>query len=108
MTAAAQQRWLRASVYWHDAQGQGSLREVRLPAPASVGDAVHASGLQLPDSSWQHPGGALRLAVAGRACAACDPLCDGDRVDITRPLRLEPNEARRLRAAAARRRRAGA
>ena len=94
---------LRVSVYWQDARGDGALRELCLPVGATAGDAVRASGLQdlLPDSSWQSAGGALRLALHGRACLPTRVLDDGDRVDITRALQLDPKEARRLRARAA-------
>ncbi len=95
---------LRVQVYWQDAQGRAALRTLQLAAGATAGDAVRASGLQhlLPDASWEQPGGSLRLAVHGRACAPQQALRDGDRVDITRALRIDPKEARRLRARAAR------
>jgi putative ubiquitin-RnfH superfamily antitoxin RatB of RatAB toxin-antitoxin module len=41
--------------------------------------------------------GALTVAVWGRAAAPDRVLDDGDRVEIVRPLKVDPKEARRLR-----------
>jgi len=60
---------------------------VQLPAGATVSDAVAASGLQ---------GDAY--GVYGEKVAGSHPLKDGDRVEIYRPLRADPKEARRRRA----------
>ena len=103
---------LRASVYWHDAQGRAWLRDVRLPAGSTLGDAVRASGLEprLAEAAPDAPDGtaaSLRLAVFGRLREAGEALCDGDRVDITRELLVDPKQARRLRAASLRARRRG-
>jgi hypothetical protein len=38
------------------------------------------------------------IGIWGRACAPGTLLADGDRVEIYRPLTMDPNEARRLRA----------
>jgi putative ubiquitin-RnfH superfamily antitoxin RatB of RatAB toxin-antitoxin module len=61
---------------------------VSLPAGATVGDAVRASGL----------GGEGKYGVFGKPRRADDPLADGDRVEIYRPLVVDPKEARRRRA----------
>jgi len=99
---------LRCSVFWSDGAGGELLRELELPAGATLADAVLASGIaaRLPDASWREPAGALRLAVWGRLRDAGEALHDGDRVDVTRPLRIDPKEARRLRARGAERRKA--
>ena len=91
---------LRCSVFWSDGSGNDCLREFEMPAGATLGDAVAASGIAAlqADSSWRQPEGALRLAVWGRPRQAVDALHDGDRVDVTRDLRIDPKEARRLRA----------
>ena len=67
-----------------------------LPAPATALDAIRASGL-----FERHPGlglGEPLIGIWGRACALEAVLADGDRVEIYRPLTMDPNEARRLRA----------
>jgi putative ubiquitin-RnfH superfamily antitoxin RatB of RatAB toxin-antitoxin module len=92
---------LRVEVFWQPEQGPAQLRQLCLPAGASLADAVRASAIVLPDASWETAGGALRLAVFGVLKPATAALHDGDRVDVTRGLRVDPKEARRRRARAA-------
>jgi putative ubiquitin-RnfH superfamily antitoxin RatB of RatAB toxin-antitoxin module len=69
---------------------------VMLPPGAKVRDAVLASGIL-----ERHPEidlGRQKLGVYGKAVAASAPLADGDRVEVYRPLELDPKEARRRRA----------
>lgn len=93
---------LRASVFWHDGHGTAQLRDVWLPAGATLADAVRASGLEpaFGGARWQGDGATLRLAVFGSLRDPASALRDGDRVDVTRALRVDPKEARRLRARA--------
>ncbi len=75
--------------------GRAFLRAVTLPAGATVADAVAASGLV---AAW--PGVTVaddRLGVFGRRVASRQVLRDGDRVEVYRPLVLDPKEARRRR-----------
>ena len=69
---------------------------VELPAGAKVLDAVRASGIveRHPDIDLQ----SYRLGIYGRVVAADAPLASGDRVEIYRPLAMDPKEARRRRA----------
>ncbi|MFU1911865.1 RnfH family protein [Bordetella hinzii] len=86
------------------------MRELTLPAGATLADAVAASGFgeDFPGiDPWQHG-----VGVYGRRGQAHTPLADGDRVEIYRPLTFDPKESRRRRAehrrlAAGRRRPAG-
>ena len=76
------------------------LVTVDLAAGASVRDAVWASGL-----ADEFPGIDIErapLGVFGRACAGDTVLRAGDRVEIYRPLQIDPKEARRKRASGAR------
>jgi uncharacterized protein len=67
---------------------------LELPAAATVRDALSASGVL-----ERHPGiELLRIGIFGRPVSADAPLADGDRVEIYRPLALDPKEARRARA----------
>lgn len=66
---------------------------VELVEPATVDDAVAASGLPLE--------GIDGYAVYGVRAAGGRALRDGDRVELLRPLLLDPKEARRRRAARA-------
>jgi putative ubiquitin-RnfH superfamily antitoxin RatB of RatAB toxin-antitoxin module len=69
---------------------------VELPAGAKVLDAVRASGIveRHPDIDLKK----CRLGIYGKVVAADAPLASGDRVEIYRPLALDPKEARRRRA----------
>lgn len=65
-----------------------------LPVGATAADAVRASGVL-----ERHPGIANpKLGIYGRTVAAGTRLSDGDRVEVYRPLLVEPKEARRQRA----------
>ena len=95
-----QEGWIDVQVFWAPAQGSPQLRSVRLPAGANLADAVVASGLDvaLPNASWRESGGALRLAVHGVLRQADAILRGGERIDITRALKVDPKDARRQRA----------
>jgi uncharacterized protein len=70
--------------------------ELELPAGATIGAALQASGLlaEHPEINWAAGFG---LAIYGTAADVTHPLSAGDRVEIVRPLVVEPNEARRRR-----------
>jgi len=63
---------------------------VQLPAGATVRDAVAAAGIAADSRA---------LGIFGKRVRADAPLADGDRVEIYRPLLLDPKERRRQRAA---------
>ncbi len=67
-----------------------------LPAGASAGDALKASGFGLPDDD-------AGLAVHGERVTVATALNDGDRLEVLRPLETDPKESRRRRAAGAKR-----
>lgn len=71
---------------------------VALDPGATVARAIRESGLaeEFPEID---PGGRNPVGVFGRHCRLDDRVRDGDRVEIYRPLRADPREARRLRAA---------
>jgi hypothetical protein len=69
---------------------------LELRAGATAADAVRASGLL-----ERHPEidlGRHRIGIYGRVVAQQAQLADGDRVEVYRPLRMDPKEARRRRA----------
>ena len=73
--------------------GETDAVTVRLPSGATAADALRASGL-----IEKHRGIAdARIGIYGKVVAADTPLADGDRVEIYRPLALDPKEARRRR-----------
>lgn len=86
--------------------GPVDLSRLHLPAGATLAQAVEASGVV-----QRHPvlaqGGGAGHGIWGRLASAQQQLQDGDRVELYRPLRLEPKEARRERQRVQRRQRGG-
>ncbi len=79
----------------------GAVQElvpVALPAGATVADALAVSGLLARHGI---DAATLRVGIFSRPAKAGDPVADGDRVEIYRPLQVSPGDARRLRAEAA-------
>ena len=78
---------------WSPAAGEVERFELRLPVGATVADALAASGVH-----ERHPATrALAVGVWGRLAALSQPLRERDRVELYRPLAVDPKEARRLR-----------
>ena len=65
--------------------------EVEVPDGARVADALQAAG-------WAGTSGPVECAVFGVVADATTMLHDGDRVELLRPLLVDPKEARRRRA----------
>ncbi len=76
--------------------GRAWTRDLRLPAGATVAQAVAASRLaeERPDVRVADD----CLGVFGRRVKPQQVLRDGDRVEVYRPLAMDPKEARRRRA----------
>ena len=68
---------------------------LRVPAGTTAGEAVLACGLFAGWSADRLD--RLQLGRWGRACEASTVLRDRDRVELYRPLRVDPKEARRQR-----------
>jgi len=86
---------IRVEVVRADGPHRVDLRQLTLPHGATAIDALRASGLV---TGW--PAGqldALRLGCWGRLCEPDRVLRDRDRVELYRPLQVDPKEARRLR-----------
>jgi putative ubiquitin-RnfH superfamily antitoxin RatB of RatAB toxin-antitoxin module len=79
-------------------------KALRLPAGASVGAAIEASGIR--DAVAELADAELEVGVFSQLRKPADPLYDGDRVEVYRALTIDPKEARRVRVAVRRRRRA--
>lgn len=75
--------------------GGARVLSVSLPPGSTVGDALAASGLDLSPEKYV-------VGIFGRRAALDTPLSSGDRVEIYRPLAMDPKEARRRRARRAR------
>jgi putative ubiquitin-RnfH superfamily antitoxin RatB of RatAB toxin-antitoxin module len=69
--------------------------DLRLPAGSTVADALRASGMQARHP--EHELSSLPVGLWGAFCRRDDVLRDRDRVELYRPLRVDPKEARRQR-----------
>ena len=78
------------------------LTPLQLPLGASVADALRASGVLQRHAL---DAATLNLGLWGRACQPDQTLRERDRVEIYRPLLVDPKEARRQRYKGARARR---
>ena len=87
---------VRAEVVYARADRQWVI-PVTVTAPATVEAAIVASGVlaQCPEIA-RAP---LAVGIYGRRARLTDAVHDGDRVEIYRPLQVDPKEARRHRAA---------
>jgi uncharacterized protein len=85
---------LNIEVVYCPEPGQTDVVQLALPTPATVATALSASAL-LTRHSLVLEG--LLTGVWGRVQALDFSLRDGDRVEIYRPLLVDPKEARRLR-----------
>lgn len=90
---------IAATVVYALEQRQWKL-PVQLLAPATVRDAIERCGLlqQFPRLLEQAPA----VGIFHRRCDLHTLLCDGDQVQIYRPLQVDPKQARRQRVARAR------
>ena len=91
--APAEGARLRVTVVFCPGPGRVDASALELPAGATLAQAFAASGL-----AARHPGcEQWPLGIWGRVRPAATPLRDGDRVELYRPLTVDPKEARRLR-----------
>ena len=86
--------WLRVTVVYC-APACEDLSELTMPSGSTVRDAIAAAELfsrrpELKD--------AIDAGVWGQRCSLDRPLVEGDRVEIYRPLTIDPKEGRRVRA----------
>ncbi len=72
------------------------LRRVTLPVGSTVMQAIQASGIEREVSGLVVD--PSRLGIFSRRAAPDQVVGEGDRVEIYRPLTLDPKEARRRRA----------
>ncbi|HWX66478.1 MAG TPA: RnfH family protein [Rhodanobacter sp.] len=88
-------RTITAEVVYADA-GQQILRRVELVDGSTVRQAIDVSGIaeMLPDGAVDD----RHLGIFARKVAPDQIVREGDRIEIYRPLMLDPMEARRRRA----------
>jgi putative ubiquitin-RnfH superfamily antitoxin RatB of RatAB toxin-antitoxin module len=83
---------LRVEVVYSPAPRTVRRRRLELAPGSTVADAVRARGVLADGVSAD-----LAFAVWGRLASADQTLRDRDRVEVCRPLTVDPKEARRLR-----------
>jgi putative ubiquitin-RnfH superfamily antitoxin RatB of RatAB toxin-antitoxin module len=86
---------LRLTVAYSPAPREVREWAVELPAGATVEDALRASGLAAEFPSLAVDGDSI--GVWGRKAQRGDPVKEGDRIEVCRPLRVDPKVARRER-----------
>ncbi len=86
--------WLRVTVAYC-APGVEDISEVQVPPGATVRDAIDAAQVRARRSELQD---VADTGIWGRRCSLDQRLADGDRVEIYRPLLIDPMEGRRARA----------
>lgn len=86
---------LDIELVWAAGPHQVQQRALRLPAGSTAGAALRASGLAAELGAVLLD--TLSLAIWGRACGPDTLLQQGDRLELLRPLTVDPKEARRLR-----------
>jgi len=85
---------IHISVVYVDPQRQ-IVREIEIASDATVEDAIQISGILGECPAAFTPAG---LGIFGRRVTPDAGLRDGDRIELYRPLLIDPKEARRLRA----------
>ena len=86
---------IAVSVFYAAAPQHIATVALQLPEGVTAADALRASGLGQRLGAQVLDG--LTLGLWGRACAPATVLRDGDRLELLRPLLVDPKEARRLR-----------
>lgn len=90
---------MRVTVVFAPVARSAFERDIEVQAPCCLGDAIRASGLleAFPGIGPGLASGALRTGIWGEKAASERLLKDLDRVEVYRPLTVDPMEARRLR-----------
>jgi uncharacterized protein len=87
---------IRVSVAWSPKPGEAFEVSLEVACGTNALEAIRASGVL--ERHAQIDISTQEVGIWGRAVALDSLLADGDRVEIYRPLLLNPKEARRLRA----------
>ena len=76
--------------------GQQTLIEVKLQAGSTIEAAIERSGIlmQCPEINLA----VQEVGIFSRLCQLSDEVFNGDRIEIYRPLIIDPKEARRAKA----------
>ena len=85
---------IRVSVIYADPTLQIEI-PIDVDATATVDDAIRRSGISARLPNGFKP---AAIGIFGRIVSARDTLRDGDRIELYRPLKIDPKAARRRRA----------
>lgn len=85
---------IRIHVVYADLQVQIE-RQVEIASGASVGEAIRASGIEQDLPASFSP---AAISIFGRKAGIDTRLHEGDRIELCRPLEVDPKLARRRRA----------
>jgi putative ubiquitin-RnfH superfamily antitoxin RatB of RatAB toxin-antitoxin module len=86
---------MRVEVVYSPAPGVVECIDMEFEEGARVELALQQSGLL--ERHGLALGGGLAVGIWGKRCSIGDALHDGDRVEMYRPLKVDPKEARRRR-----------
>ena len=86
---------LKLSVAYSPRAGEVDCVDLQLPAGTTLVEALRASGVLERHRDIELA--TAKAGIWGKLAALDTPLRDGDRVELYRPLAVDPKEARRLR-----------
>lgn len=86
---------MRVELVWSPAPGDVQHRWLDLPPGATLGSALQGCAEFMAQQA--QPLEALRIGIWGRVRPLATPLRERDRIEVYRPLTVDPKEARRLR-----------
>lgn len=85
---------VRVEIVFCAGPGQADLQALVVPSGTTLGQALQASGLM---ERHGLTGSGMRLGIWGKARDAATVLREHDRIEVYRPLVVDPKEARRQR-----------
>ena len=91
--------WIAVELVYGTAERQ-VLLEYRVPEGTTLGEAIELSGIA--DSFAGTDFTTLEAGIWGKPCSRSHRLAAGDRIELYRPLKMDPRDARRELAAAGR------
>jgi len=94
-TATSPQAALEVTVVFSPAPREVLEWALQLPAGSTVGDALAASGMAAACPGWD--AASATVGIWGRKASLDQPLRTRDRIEVYRPLRVDPKLARRER-----------
>ena len=86
---------IAVELVWSSAPGQLQRLGLKLPAGASIYQALAEAREQLPPGTL--PAAPKSVGILSQLCSQDTPLRGGDRIEIYRELLIDPKDARRKR-----------